>query len=142
MKTKLLAGIALGLGLAVSGAAQAQIKIGVAGPITGPNAAFGAQLKNGVEQAVEDINAAGGINGQKLQVVIGDDVVGSEAGRVGCEQVRRRGREDGRRPLQLRRLDPGLGSLPGSRHHPDHPGLHEPALHRAQHVEHVPHLRP
>jgi branched-chain amino acid transport system substrate-binding protein len=74
MKTKLLAGIALGLGLAVSGAAQAQIKIGVAGPVTGPNAAFGAQLKNGVEQAVEDINAAGGVNGQKLQIVVGDDV--------------------------------------------------------------------
>src|ERR687897_2441478 len=74
MKTKLLAGIALGLGLAVSSAAQAQIKIGVAGPVTGPNAAFGAQLKNGVEQAVEDINAAGGINGQKLQIVVGDDV--------------------------------------------------------------------
>src|SRR3954471_19053239 len=74
MKKMLLTGVALGLGLAFSGAANAQIKIGVAGPITGPNAAFGAQLKNGVEQAVEDINAAGGINGQKLQVVVGDDV--------------------------------------------------------------------
>ena len=74
MKHTLLAGIALGLGLAFTGAAQAQIKIGVAGPITGPNAAFGAQLKNGVEQAVEDINAKGGINGQKLVVVVGDDV--------------------------------------------------------------------
>src|SRR5688500_10529544 len=74
MKKMLLTSVALGLGLAFSGAANAQIKIGVAGPITGPNAAFGAQLKNGVEQAVEDINAAGGINGQKLQVVIGDDV--------------------------------------------------------------------
>jgi branched-chain amino acid transport system substrate-binding protein len=73
MKKTLLAGIALGL-MAFAGAANAQIKIGVAGPITGPNAAFGAQLKNGVEQAVEDINAAGGINGQRLQVVIGDDV--------------------------------------------------------------------
>jgi branched-chain amino acid transport system substrate-binding protein len=70
----LLTGVALGLGLAFSSAASAQIKIGVAGPITGPNAAFGAQLKNGVEQAIEDINAAGGINGQKLQIVIGDDV--------------------------------------------------------------------
>jgi branched-chain amino acid transport system substrate-binding protein len=58
----------------MSSAAQAQIKMGVAGPITGPNAAFGAQLKNGVEQAVEDINAAGGINGQKIQLSIGDDV--------------------------------------------------------------------
>ena len=54
--------------------ANAQIKLGVAGPITGPNAAFGAQLKNGVEQAVEDINAAGGILGQKITVSIGDDV--------------------------------------------------------------------
>jgi hypothetical protein len=74
MKKLLLTGVALGLGLALSGAANAQIKIGVAGPITGPNAAFGAQLKNGAEQAVEDINAAGGINGQKLQIVVGDDV--------------------------------------------------------------------
>lgn len=74
MRKILLTGVALGLGLAFSGVAHAQIKIGVAGPITGPNAAFGAQLKNGVEQAVEDINAAGGINGQKLVVVVGDDV--------------------------------------------------------------------
>ena len=66
MKKMLLTGIALGLGVAFASAANAQIKIGVAGPITGPNAAFGAQLKNGAEQAVEDINAAGGINGQKL----------------------------------------------------------------------------
>ena len=43
-------------------------------PSRDPNAAFGAQLKNGVEQAVEDINAAGGVNGQKLIVVVGDDV--------------------------------------------------------------------
>ena len=48
MKKMLLTGIALGFGLAFTGAAQAQIKNGVAGPITGPHAAFGAQLKNGV----------------------------------------------------------------------------------------------
>ena len=74
MKKLLLSGIALGAALAFSGAANAQIKLGVAGPITGPNAAFGAQLKNGVEQAVEDINAAGGIMGQKITVSVGDDV--------------------------------------------------------------------
>jgi branched-chain amino acid transport system substrate-binding protein len=73
MKKVLLGGIALGM-LAFAGSAQAQIKLGVAGPITGPNAAFGAQLKNGVEQAVEDINAAGGINGQKIAISVGDDV--------------------------------------------------------------------
>ena len=53
--------------------ASAQIKIGVAGPLTGPNAAFGAQLKNGAEQAAADINAKGGINGQKIQLSFGDD---------------------------------------------------------------------
>lgn len=73
MKKTMLSGIALGAMIAFSGVAQAQIKMGVAGPITGPNAAFGAQLKNGTEQAVEDINAAGGILGQKITLSIGDD---------------------------------------------------------------------
>jgi branched-chain amino acid transport system substrate-binding protein len=64
----------LGLSLGLS-SAQAQIKLGVAGPITGGSAPFGAQLKYGVEQAVEDINNAGGILGQKIQAppLIGDD---------------------------------------------------------------------
>ncbi|MBY0362683.1 MAG: branched-chain amino acid ABC transporter substrate-binding protein [Phreatobacter sp.] len=74
MKTKLLAGLTLGLGLALAVPAQAQIRLGVAGPITGPNASFGAQLRQGVEQAVEDINAAGGILGQRIQLSVGDDV--------------------------------------------------------------------
>src|SRR3954464_13190950 len=74
MNKRVLAGLVLGLGLAVSGGAQAQIKLGIGGPITGPNASFGAQLKNGGEQAVEGINAKGGVLGQKIQVSVGDDV--------------------------------------------------------------------
>jgi branched-chain amino acid transport system substrate-binding protein len=73
MKKLLMTGVALTAMVALSGVANAQIKLGVAGPITGPNAAFGAQLKNGVEQAVEDINAKGGVLGQKLTVTVGDD---------------------------------------------------------------------
>jgi branched-chain amino acid transport system substrate-binding protein len=69
---KILA-LALGLGLALVGSAHAQVKVGVAGPLTGGSAAFGAQLKQGVEQAVEDINAAGGILGQKIELEVGDD---------------------------------------------------------------------
>src|ERR1700754_1294899 len=69
-----LSGVALAAALAFSGAASAQIKMGVAGPITGPNAAFGAQLTQGVQQAAEDINKAGGILGQKIEVEPGDDV--------------------------------------------------------------------
>ena len=53
--------------------AFAQIKIGSAGPMTGQYATFGEQLSRGATMAVEDINAAGGVNGQKLELVIGDD---------------------------------------------------------------------
>jgi branched-chain amino acid transport system substrate-binding protein len=75
MKSLFLKSAALLLAAGLSaGAAQAQIKFGVAGPITGPNAAFGAQLTQGVTQAVEDINASGGILGQKIELVTGDDV--------------------------------------------------------------------
>jgi branched-chain amino acid transport system substrate-binding protein len=65
--------LAFGLALVAAGPAAAQIKLGVGGPITGGSAAFGAQLKHGVEQAVEDINAAGGILGQKITLSVGDD---------------------------------------------------------------------
>ncbi len=74
MKNRVLSSVAVAAMFALAGSASAQIKIGVAGPITGPNAAFGAQLKNGAEQAAADINAKGGINGQKIELVFGDDV--------------------------------------------------------------------
>lgn len=71
MKKALLAGAALNLVL--SGAAFADITIGVAGPMTGQYATFGEQLRVGAEQAVKDINAAGGVNGEQLVLSIGDD---------------------------------------------------------------------
>src|SRR5436305_7740409 len=74
MEQRTALGLALGAAIVFAGTAQAQIKMGMTGPVTGPNAAFGAQLKNGTDQAVEDINAAGGIMGQKITVGYGDDV--------------------------------------------------------------------
>jgi len=74
MKKLWLTGLVLAAGLAFTGAANAQFKLGVAGPITGPNASFGAQLTNGVAQAAEDMNKTGGILGQKIEVEQGDDV--------------------------------------------------------------------
>jgi branched-chain amino acid transport system substrate-binding protein len=56
-----------------AGAAQAQIKIGVAGPLTGSNAAFGTQLKVGADLAVADINAKGGLMGKKIVETVVDD---------------------------------------------------------------------
>ena len=69
-----LSGLVLAAGIGLAGVAQAQVKLGVAGPITGPSAATGAQMKNGAEQAIADINAAGGILGQKITMSVGDDV--------------------------------------------------------------------
>lgn len=55
------------------GLAHAEIKVGVAGPLTGPNAAVGEQFRRGAEKAVAAINANGGINGEKVTLSLGDD---------------------------------------------------------------------
>ena len=74
MKKSLMSAVALAAMVAFSGNAWAEILIGIGGPLTGPNAAFGAQLQKGGEQAAADINAAGGINGEQVKIVLGDDV--------------------------------------------------------------------
>ncbi len=59
--------------MSMTSVAFADVVIGVAGPMTGGNAAFGEQLWKGAEQAAADINAAGGINGEQIKLVKGDD---------------------------------------------------------------------
>ncbi|MBW3097306.1 branched-chain amino acid ABC transporter substrate-binding protein [Pseudohoeflea coraliihabitans] len=71
MKKVLLAGAALSL--VMSSSALADITIATAGPMTGQYASFGQQMKAGAEQAVADINAAGGVNGEMLKLEVGDD---------------------------------------------------------------------
>jgi branched-chain amino acid transport system substrate-binding protein len=53
--------------------AAAEILIGVAGPMTGKDAWFGEQMERGAAQAVADINAAGGVLGQQVQLTAVDD---------------------------------------------------------------------
>ncbi len=53
--------------------ALADILIATAGPMTGQYASFGEQMRRGAEMAVADINAAGGVLGQQLQLAVGDD---------------------------------------------------------------------
>lgn len=72
MRKILTAATALTIGLGI-GVANAEIKIAVVGPMTGQYASFGAQMQAGAEQAVEDLNAKGGVMGQKLKLLIGDD---------------------------------------------------------------------
>lgn len=47
-------------------------KIGVLAPLTGGSAADGAEMVNGAKLAVDEINAAGGVAGYRLEVVVGD----------------------------------------------------------------------
>ncbi|HCS41882.1 MAG TPA: branched chain amino acid ABC transporter substrate-binding protein [Pseudomonas sp.] len=65
--------LAVAAALGVSAFAQADVKIGVAGPMTGANAAFGEQYMKGAQAAADAVNAAGGINGEKIVLVKGDD---------------------------------------------------------------------
>lgn len=62
------------------------IKIGLAGPMTGGEAAFGRQMKNGAERAIADINAAGGVLGQKLELLVGDDACDPKQARSVAEK--------------------------------------------------------
>ena len=89
----------------------AQVKFGVAGPITGPNAAFGAQLKNGAETGGRGHQRRRRHPRPEDRALARRRRLRSQAGRFGRQQVRRRRRQACGRPLQLRRVDPGLGRL-------------------------------
>ena len=69
-KTLLAASAALALS---AGVARADITIATVGPITGQYAIFGDQMKRGAEMAIKDLNAAGGVLGEKLVLKVGDD---------------------------------------------------------------------
>jgi branched-chain amino acid transport system substrate-binding protein len=74
MKKLILTGVALSFAAALNATtALADITIATVGPISGPLAANGEQMRRGAEMAVADINAAGGINGEKLVLEVGDD---------------------------------------------------------------------
>jgi branched-chain amino acid transport system substrate-binding protein len=53
--------------------ASAQIKLGVFGPMTGDAAAYGQSMREEVEIAVKEQNAKGGVLGQQIAVLYGDD---------------------------------------------------------------------
>lgn len=73
--------LALVSALACAGLAQAaDIKIGVAEALTGGAAQYGVSIRNGFQLAAEEINAKGGINGNKIQLVIEDEQGKKEEG--------------------------------------------------------------
>jgi len=71
-KSLMLAGLAISL-LVGGAAAQDSIKIGVTQPLTGAFAASGNYVAQGAKIAEEEINKAGGVLGNKLQLIIEDN---------------------------------------------------------------------
>jgi branched-chain amino acid transport system substrate-binding protein len=59
---------------AAPGFAEDTIKVANAGALSGDLAPYGISALRGVEMAVEDINAKGGILGKKVELLVGDDV--------------------------------------------------------------------
>jgi branched-chain amino acid transport system substrate-binding protein len=93
MKTHQRRLAALGAALAVSAGllalpAHAQtIKIAVVGPTTGPVTQYGDMVREGVDTAVERVNADGGINGRKLETVVIDDGCEPKQGPTAANRV-------------------------------------------------------
>ncbi len=61
------------LAAVLGGPSRADVLIGMAGPLTGKLAWYGEQLERGAAQAVADVNAAGGVLGQQVQLITADD---------------------------------------------------------------------
>jgi branched-chain amino acid transport system substrate-binding protein len=74
-----------------AGAAAADIVIATVGPMTGQYAAFGEQLRRGAELAVADINAAGGVNGERFVLEVGDDACDPRQAAVVAGEMAARG---------------------------------------------------
>ena len=63
-----------------TGAYAADIKLGVSGPFTGGSSSMGVSMRDGVRLAAKEINAAGGINGNKIVLIERDDEAKNERG--------------------------------------------------------------
>jgi branched-chain amino acid transport system substrate-binding protein len=69
---RILLGAGLGLCVVVS-SAHAEVRIGAATPLTGNMAWFGEQHERGVAMAVAEINEAGGLLGEPIELIVADD---------------------------------------------------------------------
>jgi branched-chain amino acid transport system substrate-binding protein len=60
--------------------AHAEVRIGAAAPLTGPNSWSGEQNERGIAMAVEELNAAGGLLGEPIKLIVADDYCDPEQG--------------------------------------------------------------
>jgi branched-chain amino acid transport system substrate-binding protein len=83
----LVAALGTAAAFASTPATAQDIAVATAGPITGQYASFGEQMKRGAEQAVADLNAAGGVLGKKLRLEVGDDACDPKQARAVAEDL-------------------------------------------------------
>jgi branched-chain amino acid transport system substrate-binding protein len=72
--------IAINLWASPVSADSATLRIGVIGPFTGPSADFGLPMLQGIQLAVDEINAVGGYLGRPLELVVKDDKANPDEG--------------------------------------------------------------
>ncbi|MDN5843324.1 MAG: branched-chain amino acid ABC transporter substrate-binding protein [Alcaligenaceae bacterium] len=86
--TPVAAALGLAAGMLISSAAGADtIRIAIAGPFTGALTQYGDMVKEGVDTAVETINASGGVLGKQLETVVIDDACEPKQGPVVANRV-------------------------------------------------------
>jgi branched-chain amino acid transport system substrate-binding protein len=69
------------------GAASDELWIAVVGPMTGENAQYGTFMRQAAELAVEEINAAGGVNGKTLMLQVEDDKMDPKEAAIVAEKL-------------------------------------------------------
>jgi ABC-type branched-subunit amino acid transport system substrate-binding protein len=80
LRRSALLGAAATVLLAASPAAAQDVKIGTVVPLTGDLQAYGGTSANGIRLAVDEINAAGGVMGEQLDLAVGDSRTTPQAG--------------------------------------------------------------
>ncbi|KPJ59465.1 MAG: hypothetical protein AMJ46_11155 [Latescibacteria bacterium DG_63] len=65
--------VCLALLILASCAKEEQTLVGFMGPLSGPKSQFGISVKNGLELAVREVNASGGVQGRRVRLIIEDD---------------------------------------------------------------------
>jgi len=85
----LFAVVAIALSVVLCGGVLAAetVKVGVLLPLTGAQAKFGEIEKRSFEMAAEEINAKGGVNGKKIELLFEDDTGKPDVGRSGVEKL-------------------------------------------------------
>jgi len=62
-----------GAAVAADGVTDHSVKLGMSSPLSGPNGAYGRAMKEGIEACFAQVNARGGIDGRRLELVALDD---------------------------------------------------------------------